>query len=283
MPVYVSTGGFNSQSIIKSVDYFLKNKIFDIELSGGIYEPYLLKKLLRYKNYVNFQVHNYFPPPKFPFVLNVCSLNKEIEEKSLNHIYNSLNFCSKINSDHYSFHAGFLCDFQIKELGRVIKKKKLYEREKCLELFIKNVVKIFNRAESLGIKIMIENNVLSQKNHKEFNGNPFIMCDITETLNIFNIIPKKIRLLLDVGHLKVTSVSLKFNLNKAIKKLNPLVGGYHLSDNNGIFDTNYDFDQNSWFYNKLKKKLDYYSIEVYKFKIKNLYKLKKKLEKDLIK
>ena len=43
--------------------------INNIELSGGCYDADQLTNLKKFKNKINFQIHNYFPPPAEPFVL----------------------------------------------------------------------------------------------------------------------------------------------------------------------------------------------------------------------
>ena len=82
------------------------------------------------------------------------------------HVDRALDCCAKLHAKYYSFHAGFLCDLKISELGRQIKKRKLYNREKSIELFLERILSISKKAEDRGIKIMIENNVLSANNKK---------------------------------------------------------------------------------------------------------------------
>ena len=74
----------------------------------------------------------------------------------------------------------------------------------------------------------------------------------------------------------------QFNLFNAHKKLKPIIEGYHLSDNNGLEDSNKPFDKNSWFLKDMKQNLSYYSIEVYTSDINKLKKLKKIVKKKLI-
>ena len=66
-----------------------------------------------------------------------------------------------------------------------------------------------------------------------------------------------------MAHLKVSSNSLNFDPIEFIKKCDHITGGYHLSDNNGISDSNDPITENSWFWNYIKPDLEYYSIEVY--------------------
>ena len=121
------------------------------------------------------------------------------------------------------------------------------------------------------IKILIENNVITIENYKKFKQNPLLLTHPDEIIKFFKKCDKNVRLLLDVGHLKVSSKTQGFNLSKGHEMLKPYIEGYHLSDNNGLRDSNEEFTKKSWFYNKMKKDVKYISIEVY---TKNLKKLK---------
>ena len=124
MTIYISTGSIKNKSIQQSIDYLSeKNGIKNIELSGGQHDPDIFQKLKSYKNKINFMLHNYFPPPKVPFTLNLATLNDEIFEQSRNHIVNSIRISSKLEIPYYSFHAGFLID-QSKRTGKKITSQK---------------------------------------------------------------------------------------------------------------------------------------------------------------
>ena len=100
------------------------------------------------------------------------------------------------------------------------------------------------------------------------------MCDSKECLEIMKQTPKNVKFLLDVAHLKVSAHSLKFNPEQMMDECRTYIGGYHLSDNDGLSDTNESFSKNAWFWKYLKSDLDYYSIEVYGQSINELKKLK---------
>lgn len=282
MSVYISTGGFSKISADVAAKKLVDAGCFNIELSGGINSSNLIKNLNVLKKKVRFQIHNYFPPAKKSFVINLATQDKEIADLTLKHIELALNTCEKLSSTYYSFHAGFLCDIKITELGKQIKKRKLYSRDTSKELFLERIFKISKKAESIGVKLMIENNVFSAQNKINFLDNPFLMADINESIEIIKQTPKNIKLLIDVAHLKISSNSLNLNRVSELTKCREYVGGYHLSENDGFSDTNEFFNQNSWFWKYLKKDLDYYSIEVYNTSIENLLRLKK-LTEDMLK
>jgi len=280
MTIYISTGGYKKKSADQTVEDFINNNIKEIELSGGIHNPNLINNLTKYlKDGAKFQIHNYFPPPEKPFIINLASNDETIRELSLSHIFKAIKCCEKLNAKFYSFHSGFLCDFEISEIGKKIKKRKLYEREQSTHLFLECLKKISKFAFNHGINIMVENNVVSKKNLLEFEKNPFLMCDPEETLSIMKNSPENIKLLVDVAHLKVSSNSLQFKPEEFFLKCNDYISGYHLSDNNGFEDTNKKIDEKSWFWDYLKKNLDYYSLEIYGETIENLKKIKKLCQK----
>ena len=273
MTIYISTGGYSKVSADKTSEELISCGINDIELSGGTYSDDLVENLKKLKNKANFQVHNYFPPPKIPFVLNLASQDKDISQLSINHIYNAIDCCEKLESKYFSFHAGFLCDIKPNELGKKILKRKLYNRNKSIDLFLERIDLIAKKAKEKDIKIMIENNVFSQENKKEFEENPLLMCDSESCIEIINQTPENVQLLLDVAHLKVSANTLAFDPIEMLKDCKDYIGGYHLSENNGLSDTNEPFSDNAWFFDHLRPDLNYYSIEVYNQsvnKIKNL-------------
>ena len=260
--IFVSTGGFNQPSF-KTIKELFNSGFKNIELSGGAYSKKNLSQILKFEKKINFRLHNYFPPPKLPFVLNLASSNQKILNKTMTHIFNSIDLASKIKSKYYSFHAGFLLDPQVDRLGKKFDISKLQNRKNCLNNFQNNVLKIADYAKSKNISILIENNVVTKKNFILFNKNPFLLSNPLEIAKFFYKAPKNVKLLMDVGHLKVSANTEKFSKIDALKKLNPFVGCYHFSENDSISDTNRPFNKKSWFLKHIKKNLDYYTIEVY--------------------
>ena len=162
--IYISTGGFKFKTCFEAIDLLQKEGIQQIELSGGKFDNNQISKLrIIKKNYKNisFQVHNYFPPPKKPFVFNLGSLDLEVSQKSINHAINSIKLSAALGGKYYSFHAGFLLDPQVGELGQKIKKTKIFDRETSKEKFIERVNILSEIAFREDVTLLIENNVLS--------------------------------------------------------------------------------------------------------------------------
>ena len=278
--IYISTGGFRNlkpQSIIKK---FSSAGIKSIELSGGSYDEVkkIIKFLKKNKN-LDYSLHNYFPVPKKNFVINLASVNKKIFRQSLLNIKKSINISNKFKSNYFGFHAGFLFDPNIKHLGKKFDKVKLQNRKKTMELFLRRVNLLAKEAKKKKVKILIENNVITKENYKRFKQNPLLLTHPTEIVKFFKRCNKNVRLLLDVGHLKVSSKTQGFNLVKGHEMLKPYIEGYHLSDNNGLQDSNSEFTKKSWFYSKMKKNIKYISIEVYTKNLKKLRSLQNLIRK----
>ena len=279
--IYISTGGFKDLLPEKSIKILNKKNIDCIELSGGQYSKKISNNIIKNKNNI-FAIHNYFPVPKKSFVLNLASNNSQIYRKTLSNFKRSINLSNKLKSRYFSFHAGFLLDPNPKNLGKTLEKIKLQPRKKTFETFVKRVNEVADYAKKKNVKILIENNVLTKKNLLKFGSNPLLLTGPNEIIKFFKKTNNNVGFLLDVGHLKVSSKTLKFNLFNAHKKLKPIIEGYHLSDNNGLEDSNKPFDKNSWFLKDMKQNLSYYSIEVYTSDINKLKKLKKIVKKKLI-
>lgn len=261
--IYVSTGGFRDRTADKVSAELSRAGIEAVELSGGMYSGTLLDDLQALAPEIKFQIHNYFPPPADPFVLNLGSLDPEVGERSVAHIEQALEWCVALGGDRYSFHAGFLLDPKVDELGKRIPSRQLFERDKSIEIFVSRVTRLAEIAAEAGLALMIENNVLSAKNAQEFSANPLLMCDPQECLEIMGSLPAGVMQLIDVAHLKVSANSLNFDPAQMFELCGDRIAGFHLSDNNGLEDSNKPFAEHAWFWPHLKPEVDYYSVEVY--------------------
>lgn len=261
--IYVSTGGFRGSPADAVTAELLSAGVDSIELSGGAYSETLLTDLQALAPDVRFQIHNYFPPPEDPFVLNLGSLDTLVGERSVAHVEQALRWCAALGADRYSFHAGFLLDPKVDELGKRIPSRTLFDRDECIQVFVDRVSKLAQIADRLGICLMIENNVLSARNAHEFSGNPLLMCDPDECQKIMGMLPGSVKQLIDVAHLKVSANSLKYDASDMFAVCHDRIAAYHLSDNDGLEDSNQPFGDDAWFWPHLKSDVDYCSVEVY--------------------
>jgi len=259
--IYVSTGGFYDSTGFKSAVSLAKSGLKNIELSGGTYDEDYLSNISSISKDCNLQIHNYFPPPKSPFVLNFASVDDSVTSLSMLHAKNAIELASLLGSKYCSFHAGFLVDPKMNELGEKFSHGDMVNRAHAKELFLERINQLAVIANKKDIKILIENNVLSQKNRSQ---NPFLMVDHEECVEIIHKTAENVGMLVDLAHLKVSSLSLGFCKYDFLEATKEYTFAYHLSDNDGLTDSNEPVREDSWFWNYLRKDLDYYSLEVYR-------------------
>ena len=261
--VFISTGGFKMDSVVTVVERLLQHGITNIELSGGLPSNDLLKNLKAIKNYCVFRVHNYFPPPNIPFVFNLGSLDDTVAELSIEHVRTAMRWSIELGQAVYSFHAGFLMDPRVDELGQRIKARSLYAREECLGRFVYRTCMLAKEAAGFGVSLLIENNVLSLGNFAEFGSDPLLMTGPEEAVYVMRNTPDNVGMLVDVAHLKVSAQTLGYDAVTMFGDCREWIRAYHLSDNDGTRDSNHAVTADSWFWPYLLRGLDYYSLEVY--------------------
>ena len=267
MNIFLSSACTNEKKIEKVLNSFLRNKYKKIELTGNlIYNKNFLSILKFYQKKYNFEylIHNYFPIPKIPFMLNLGSTNKDIQKKSLNNAIKSIEICHELNIKKISFHAPFLIDFSYKQAGKKISQCKIMEKKLVIRL-LKNNMKFLNSIAGNKIQIYLENNVISKINYNSFKKkNFFLFTDLKSFQDLRNEI--NFKPLVDIGHLKVSSKTLGLNFENEFSGLQKFTDYFHLSDNNGDEDSNKAISANSNILKLLKNtqcKKNYLTLEVY--------------------
>jgi sugar phosphate isomerase/epimerase len=264
--IYVSSSCSKQKRIGDAIEELVSVGIRNIELTGGTeyyvgYENEILH--LQDKYNLNLLVHNYFPPPKENFVLNLASLDNNIREKSIQHFYRSIRLCHKIGAKRFGLHAGYFIDLNAKELGNVVKKKHIENRDLSIKRFCDAFKKL--QEESKGLNLYIENNIYSYLNCREFCDQvPFMLLNYNDYKELKKIIDFK--LLLDLAHLKVSANSLQLNFDEEIDKMIYESDYLHISENNGKHDQNLALNKKSELsriLNKYNLKEKTVTIEVY--------------------
>ena len=249
--IYISTSSIKEASIAEIFSKLVEMGITHFELSGGLsYKDDLLDDLLNLqKQYkLNLLLHNYFPPPKKPFVLNL-SAPGEAGEQSLLHAKKTIQWSKELNATKLAFHAGFLIDIPIEEIGKSIKKRKLIDKDEALNNF-RQRVSLLKKIAGEEVDLYIENNVVSAKNYKNFDSiNPFLFTDQKswEELELQGVVKP----LIDIAHLKVSCKTLDLNFEEEWHKLSKLTDYIHVSDNDGFSDNNRTIKEDGEIYSLL--------------------------------
>ena len=252
--IYVSSSCSKQKRIGHAIQELAEHGFQNIELSGGTeyYEGYEDDIFdLKEKYNLNYLVHNYFPPPKEDFVLNLASLDDTIFERSIAQLRKAIRLARLLGTDKFGFHAGFYVDIGVNEIGKAVSARHLCNTKQAYERFCNgfNLIK----KESKEIQIYIENNVYSKTNFSIYRlQNPFMLTSPAEYRELQQHIDFK--LLLDVAHLYVSSRSLGFDFNLHLDQMSMETDYVHLSDNDGWHDQNAEFISDSKLLNKIKKK-----------------------------
>ena len=244
--IYLSSACSSKKNIGEAVQELAELGFKNIELTGGTkyydeYETDLLRLQDRYE--LNYLVHNYFPPPKESFVLNLASLNDDIFKRSLEHGKNAIALSKKLGAKQLGFHAGFLVDISVKEIGKKLSKDQLFDEEKAIQRFCEAFTSLQETAGD-DLTLYVENNVFSTTNARTYQGqNPFMLTNYQSYLELKEVLD--FNLLLDVAHLKVSVNSLGLDFTEEFSQLFPHAEYVHLSENDGLHDQNKGFTQES--------------------------------------
>ncbi|MCK9224209.1 MAG: sugar phosphate isomerase/epimerase [Candidatus Muirbacterium halophilum] len=264
--IYVSSSCTKFKKIKDSVQELIDSGFKNIELSGGTeyYDGFVDDLLeLKEKYNLNYICHNYFPPPKEHFVLNLASLNDEIYEKTFNHLVKSIKLSKKLGAKKFGFHAGFFIDIKVSEIGKKISKDSLFDKNNAMQRFCDG----FKELQTLAgdVKLYVENNVFSSTNYKTYNGdNIFMLASSNEYDELKNKID--FNLLLDVAHLKVSSNTLELNFEDELNYMINQSDYIHISDNDALHDLNQKLQKDSTLVQLLKEqdlKNKNFTLEIY--------------------
>lgn len=250
-----------------------------IEFSSGI--PYRAGMAQFYLDApVEKRIHNYFPAPEVPFVLNLASTNETIRKQSVNHCLYCLELAQQAGLPYYSAHAGFCIDPRAEDLGKQLQTDVYFDRDKHWRLFKRSVREILETARQLNIGFLIENNVIASFNMPSEDRNPLLCCTSEEMLKLIEEIANPdLGLLLDTAHLKVSALTLGLNAELETEMLRQHIRCIHHSDNDGMADTNESLQEGYWF----KKFMPWFTnidhvLEVKKIPVDHILKQKEILQ-----
>jgi sugar phosphate isomerase/epimerase len=252
---YISTGAFRFNELSEIITFSINHGIDHIELSSGIpYQPTLLDPVRETnQKQITYLIHNYFPPAENPFVLNLASLNGDIRKRSIDLCEAAISLTAELEAPFYSVHSGFTFDMQADFLGKPESQKGIplnahFPYEEAYDTFVENIVHLTGLAKSKGVRLLIENNVVSHIYAREYNRNTLLMATADEIVRLMaDVDDPALGVLVDVGHVKVTATALGFRRERFVEALAPHIGAFHLSDNDGQTDQNLPFTEDTWF------------------------------------
>lgn len=244
MTLFMSTAWnqIDEKDVILIIKKLIENDIKNIELSGGVkYQPKIKKQLMEIKTkyYTNFIIHNYFPPPENEFILNIASPVESERLRSLQFIKDGIELANHIKSPLYTFHAGYTTKMDLNDKGYFLPNS---DYNNDLESGKKNLYSALNKLKEIAKDKKVRLGVENLFPH-DYGKNYSLL---TKPEEIFNFLERYrendyVGLLLDLGHLNVSSFYLDFDKEKM---LDELVSNYrdkvfeiHLSNNDGQKDS----------------------------------------------
>lgn len=264
--VFVSSGGFRRPPL-EALRELRAAGVADIELSGGVHQEGLVEGLTLEAGVGRLQVHNYFPPPPEPFVFNLCDPDAEGRERSVRFACDAIELGVTLGSHVYSFHAGFLGTPAVSDLGRNWGVTNKLGLEEGTELFARSVGRVNDFGRERGVRLLVENNVLTVGTAASNGEDVLLMTTPDGIRSTLACLPNDVGLLMDVAHFAVSARTLGFDPSSSLRDLSPLIGGYHLSDNDGLADSNDPVREDSWFWDGLDPTVPYATLEIHPDKV----------------
>lgn len=251
--ISISSCAFPGKNVAEVEKIALEND-FIVEFSSGFrYEEDLIGKFSAAK--CKKWIHNYFPPPKDPFVLNLASMNNAIWNRSVAHARQAIRLAQKNSIPFYSVHAGFCLDPSTEELGRKIQQNQSgFSRSDYWNRFISTLKNLSTEADKAGVNLFVENNVTIVQNMDNKGGTPLLCSEPDEARAMVTAVNhSRFGLLLDTAHLKISAQSLGFTREEFIEKNKLGIKGIHHSDNDGTLDNNKPLTKDYWFLKYMKE------------------------------
>ena len=229
--IFISSTCLKKNKIHDSVREIANAGFKNVELSGGssYYDGFLDDLMeLKEKYSLNYRLHNYLPPQKKNFILNLSALNTSLYKASLDHCLDAIRISKLFNASELGFHAGFLIDIKEEEFGKKINRRKIVDKNEAISQYHNAWIQMEEEAENK-VKLFIENNVFSYQNFLNYkNTNPFLLTHYSAYIEL----NKKFdfNLLLDLAHLKVSCNSLDIPFTQSsIIRTSPLFSILFLS------------------------------------------------------
>jgi sugar phosphate isomerase/epimerase len=264
--IYVSTNAFRESSFASIIENCRRYKIYNIELSYiDAVDDDDIERLTHWGNNMEFQflIHNYFPMPRDPFVLNLASHDKRSLALSLAYCQKAVDLSAALHAPFYSVHAGFCFSASPEHLGRTVVGAHLIPKEEARRIFIGSLQNLADYARKKNVCLAIENHVVEAKNLVEGENKYFLGATAEELLDLLTGIQREnVGLLVDLGHLKISANTLGISPENFIRDLSPKIMALHFHENDGIADEHSIIFRDSWFWKPLHENLagDIYCI-----------------------
>ena len=248
MSCYLSTSCFGNTHVSDAIAFCHSLAPFRVEISAPHHYMSMnkLKGLLaNYKQEgYKLTLHNYFPSPKKSFVLNIASSDHYEIKQTNKLVKNALQLAEVCGSPLYGIHAGYLSRASEQSDGIFKFEGERISYSKALDRSIHFVNSVSKEFEQSGVRLLIENLFPSPSEQNS------LFCTLEEISEFISQVPKSVGLLLDLGHLNVSSNLLNFSrtkfIEKYIERFSDRLLEVHISENKGSKDDHLPIQKGSW-------------------------------------
>jgi len=254
--VFVSSGAFRFDTLTGVIEDALRLGITHLELSSNLaHDPEVEASIeMGLSQGLTLLLHNYFPAPSQPKVLNLAAPSDSDLAWSIAHCKRALDLAAMAGCPFYSLHAGYAVPLTADLLGdpaaqAEAMKDFMIDRKAAYGRMLNAVQDVADYAASLGKRLLIENNVIAPVYLREVSDNPLLMTDAEEIEKFMRDVGRSnVAFLIDVAHARVSATALAFDASEFMRRTEPFTEALHLSDNDSQEDQNLPFDDNSWFW-----------------------------------
>jgi sugar phosphate isomerase/epimerase len=201
-----------------------------------------------------FLIHNYFPEPLEQFVLNLAAQESHLLQRSLLLCERAINLSVRLKAPFYSVHAGFRVNLAPGSLGKPIEYEQIFPYDIAYQTFVRSIQKLVDLGRGRSVGILVEPNVLQRYNLVQDHNELALICEGWEVLNMVrDVNDPGLGIILDTGHLNVTSQTLAFDRMSFVEQIAPYVRAFHVHDNDGTADTHQPVQPGSWILDVLRR------------------------------
>lgn len=248
--IYISSASVKSERIGDSVRSLASMGFKNIELSGGTkhYAGYM-EDLVSLKDEfgLNYLVHNYFPPPEEDFVLNLTSSDEAIVSRSMGLIRNGIMAANRLKAPLYAFHPGYAVELSPVKKGIYFDYTKAKAPKQEKEALFYGRLDAIMKELPEGCRVAVENLFpFSEKEDMSLFSAPEEIFGFLERTSS----DPRVGMLLDLGHLNVSSRYLGFDrdafLDELLERFGKKIFEVHISENDGSGDVHHLTPEDSW-------------------------------------
>ena len=248
-PIYASTAGIarHYATLSEQLSAMTTAGLTHIELGWAAPQTGLIVPEGLREFSTHFLVHNYFPAPEKPFVLNLAAQEPMTLARSREFGLAAIRLCADLGAPFYSIHSGFLAEFDPASLGRELTYLEICDYERGYATFLDSLDVLLTEARQTGVRLLVEPNVVAPFNLIDGENQLLMLAEPREFLRLLREVnDHRLGVLLDLGHLKVTATTLGFGICEFIDAVAPAVGAFHLHDNDGTADQHQAVEATSW-------------------------------------